>query len=144
MIKPPTFAAWTPATSGSDGLKSAVDYREKWGGWVFVSTTEPGYVAWFDLSHTPSMVLRHPLTRSHDGVLNPQPNMLRPYVVALHEHATTEAITHFECLAVDEEHAMDQASEAYPAGYQRYIGEVELPGPKDLATQLAEAWRKAG
>ena len=47
----------------------AFSYQAAWGGWVFESTTKPGWYAWFDVSHTPTEVIAHPITRGHSGRL---------------------------------------------------------------------------
>jgi len=45
--------------------------QEKWGGHVFVSTSRPGFAAWFSMRWTPSRTFQHPVLRSIDGILNP-------------------------------------------------------------------------
>lgn len=42
-----------------------------------------------------------------------QPNLI-PYVVSLHEDAGDKFIMHFECMAEDDDHAIEQAENAYP------------------------------
>jgi len=62
-------AVWTPDKNGDRGREMAFSYQAAWGGWVFESTTKPGWYAWFDVSHTPTEVIAHPITRGHSGRL---------------------------------------------------------------------------
>jgi len=69
-----SVAIWTPEVNGDRGLEMALSNQQAWGGHVFVSSTRPGYVVWFDTSHTPSDVLSHEAVRGHDGEINPAPH----------------------------------------------------------------------
>ena len=79
---PVSAAVWT-VENGEKGLGAALSNQDAWGGHVFVSTSSPGYVVWFDLTYTPSMVLAHELTRGHTGVLNPNADQRAEYQLAL-------------------------------------------------------------
>lgn len=64
-------AVWTPDRNGDRGLAMARSNQHLWGGHVFVSETQPGYVVWFSASYTPTEIFTHEFTRGHTGVLNP-------------------------------------------------------------------------
>ncbi len=66
---PMSAAVWTAEHNGDKGLPAALENCDVWGGWVFVSETTPGYVVWFDTTHTPTEILLHDLTLGHSGKL---------------------------------------------------------------------------
>jgi len=62
---------WTPEAHGDMGITSARAYQETYGGWIFVSSTSPGFVVWFNISWTISEVFDHEVIKGHDGEFNP-------------------------------------------------------------------------
>lgn len=68
---PMSIAVWTPEHNGDHGLDAAIECRDRLGGWVFASSTTPGYVAWFDSTYSPTTIFEHEVTAGHGGQLNP-------------------------------------------------------------------------
>ena len=66
-----SVAVWTPEHNGDRGLEMARQNQKTWGGHVFMSTSQPGYVIWFDRNWCLGEIMTHELTRGHSGLINP-------------------------------------------------------------------------